>query len=215
MAMCCASDRIQSILQPDPAGMSQSRCTRHKHVLATGLRGALQFTQHTRLQVKSTMAMQALAPNVKELQAKYADDQQRLQLETSRLYKQANVNPLAGCLPTLATIPVFIGLYRALQLAASDGLLSEGFFFVPSLGGPTTTAQQAANQGMSWLIPFQDGAPPLGWATTGQYLILPVLLVISQYASLQISQPKGPQDPAQATTQRILKFIPLMIGASP
>ena len=55
------------------------------------------------------MSLQALQPQVKELQAKYANDQQALQLETARLYKEAGVNPLAGCLPTLATIPVFIG----------------------------------------------------------------------------------------------------------
>lgn len=58
------------------------------------------------------MAMQAVAPRVKELQAKYANDPETLQLETARLYKNAGINPLAGCLPTLATIPVFIGLYR-------------------------------------------------------------------------------------------------------
>ena len=34
------------------------------------------------------------------------------QVETAKLYQSAGVNPLAGCLPTLATIPVFIGLYR-------------------------------------------------------------------------------------------------------
>ena len=35
-----------------------------------------------------------------------------MQVEVARLYQQANVNPLAGCLPTLVTIPVWIGLYR-------------------------------------------------------------------------------------------------------
>lgn len=53
-----------------------------------------------------------------------------LQLETARLYQQAGVNPLAGCLPTLATIPVFIGLYRALTLAAQVRAVC---------GSPTTT----------------------------------------------------------------------------
>lgn len=61
------------------------------------------------MQVQSTVSLQALQPKVKELQAKYANDQQALQLETARLYREAGVNPLAGCLPTLATIPVFIG----------------------------------------------------------------------------------------------------------
>lgn len=54
------------------------------------------------------------------------------------------INPLAGCLPTLATIPVFIGLYRALSNVAEEGLLSDGFFWIPSLGGPTTLAAQKA-----------------------------------------------------------------------
>ncbi len=75
---------------------------------------------------------------MKELQAKYADDPETLQLETARMYKEAGVNPLAGCLPTLATIPVFIGLYNALSNAAKANLLTEGFFWIPSLGGPTT-----------------------------------------------------------------------------
>lgn len=70
------------------------------------------------MQVQSTLAVQALAPSVKDLQAKHAGDPERLQLETARLYKEANVNPLSGCLPTLATIPVFIGLYRYVEYAS-------------------------------------------------------------------------------------------------
>jgi YidC/Oxa1 family membrane protein insertase len=58
------------------------------------------------------MSIQALKPRMDELKAKYENEPETLQLETARLYKAAGVNPLAGCLPTLATIPVFIGLYR-------------------------------------------------------------------------------------------------------
>ncbi len=58
------------------------------------------------------MSMQALQPRIKELQTKYKNKPEELQLETARLYKTAGVNPLAGCLPTLATLPVWIGLYR-------------------------------------------------------------------------------------------------------
>lgn len=42
------------------------------------------------------MALQALQPRVKELQARYANDPETLQLETARLYQGAGVNPLAG-----------------------------------------------------------------------------------------------------------------------
>lgn len=61
--------------------------------------------------------MQALAPRVKEIQDRYkrsGGEADAMNVEVSNLYKQAGVNPLAGCLPTLATIPVFIGLYRCI-----------------------------------------------------------------------------------------------------
>jgi len=165
-------------------------------------------------QVESTAAMQALQPRIKALQEMYKNDQEKLQLETAKLYKEAGVNPLAGCLPTLATIPVFIGLYRALSNAADDGLLTEGFFWIPSLGGPTTMAARASGTGSNWLFPFVDGQPPIGWHDALSYLVLPVLLVCSQFASQKIMQPASANtdDPAQQQTQAILKFLPLMIG---
>ena len=69
------------------------------------------------------------------------------QVEVARLYKDAGVNPLAGCLPTLVTLPVWIGLYRALSNVADEGLLTEGFFWIPSLAGPTSLAAQKAVRG--------------------------------------------------------------------
>lgn len=163
-------------------------------------------------QVESTMAMQALQPSIKEIQSKYKNDQERLQVETARLYKEAGVNPLAGCLPTLATIPVWIGLYRALQNAAAEGVLTEGFFWIPSLAGPTSIAKQTAGAGMAWLFPLQDGAPPVGWHDAIAYLVLPVLLIVSQYFSQKIISPQQSTDPSQKQANAILQFLPLMIG---
>lgn len=91
----------------------------------------------TAKQVESSLSIQALQPRIVELRKIYGNNQEKLQLETARLYKEANVNPLAGCLPTLVTLPVWIGLYRALTRVANEGLLTEGWFWVPSLGGPT------------------------------------------------------------------------------
>ena len=51
----------------------------------------------------------------------------------------------AGCLPSLATIPVFIGLYNSLTNVANSGRLdSQGFFWLPSLAGPTSLAARSA-----------------------------------------------------------------------
>lgn len=163
-------------------------------------------------QVESAMAMRSLQPQIKAIQKRYAGDQERIQLETARLYKLAGINPLAGCLPTLLTIPVWIGLYRALSNVANEGLLTEGFFWIPSLAGPTTVASRQNGSGVSWLFPFVDGHPPLGWSDTLAYLVLPVLLVISQYISVQIMQSSQPDDPNLKTSQAITKFLPLMIG---
>ncbi|CAM8919508.1 unnamed protein product [Rhodiola kirilowii] len=166
----------------------------------------------TKQQVESTMAMQNLQPKIKAIQERYKGNQERIQLETSRLYKQAGVNPLAGCLPTLATIPVWIGLYQALSNVANEGLFTEGFFWIPSLGGPTSIAARQSGSGISWLFPFVDGHPPLGWSDTAAYLVLPVLLVVSQYVSMEIMKPPQTDDPAQKNTLLVFKFLPLMIG---
>ncbi|KAL6203226.1 hypothetical protein ACLB2K_026929 [Fragaria x ananassa] len=166
----------------------------------------------TKQQVESTLAMQNLQPKIKAIQERYKGNQERIQLETSRLYQQAGVNPLAGCLPTLATIPVWIGLYQALSNVANEGLLTEGFFWIPSLGGPTTIAARQSGSGISWLFPFVDGHPPLGWSDTAAYLVLPVLLVVSQFVSMELMKPPQTDDPNQKNTLLVLKFLPLMIG---
>ncbi|XP_028061439.1 ALBINO3-like protein 1, chloroplastic [Camellia sinensis] len=163
-------------------------------------------------QVESAMAIQSLQPQIKAIQQRYTEDQERIHLETARLYKLAGINPLAGCLPTLATIPIWVGLYRVLSNAADERLLTEGFFWIPSLSGPTTIAARQNGIGISWLFPFVDGHPPLGWSDTLPYLILPVLLVLSQYISVQIMQSSQGNDPSLKNSQAITKFLPLMIG---
>ncbi|KAK9799392.1 hypothetical protein WJX73_000526 [Symbiochloris irregularis] len=166
----------------------------------------------TKKQVESTMAMQAIQPKVKAIQEKNKGrPNDETQMQVAKLYQEAKINPLAGCLPTLATLPVWIGLYRALSNVADEGLLTEGFFWIPSLAGPTSLAAQKTGGGFGWLFSFQNGAPPLGWHDTICYLVLPVGLVVSQYLTQRILSPPS-NDPQQQQSQVILKFLPLMIG---
>lgn len=65
--------------------------------------------------------------------------------------------------------------------------------------------------GFSWLFPFQNGAPPIGWHDAAAYLVLPFALVASQFITQKILQPPQ-QDEAAQSTNAILKFLPLMIG---
>jgi YidC/Oxa1 family membrane protein insertase len=90
----------------------------------------------TKKQVESAMAVQQLKPRIDVIKERYGDDKDKIQKETSRLYEQAQVNPLAGCLPSLLQLPIFLGLYRSLSNVATSGTLdNEGFFWIPSLAG--------------------------------------------------------------------------------
>lgn len=69
-------------------------------------------------QIKSSRNMQLLQPRVRELQAKYKHDRERLAQETMKLYKDSGTNPFASCLPILLQMPIFLALFRLLDQAA-------------------------------------------------------------------------------------------------
>ena len=69
----------------------------------------------TAKQVRSTVAMQKLAPDIKRLQQLHKDDRQKQSEEVMKFYKENQINPLSGCLPLLVQLPVWIALYRTLQ----------------------------------------------------------------------------------------------------
>lgn len=70
------------------------------------------------LQIKSQKAMkkqQKIQPIIAELQKKYANDQQKLQAEMMKVYKENNVSMTGGCLPLLIQMPILFGLYKVIQ----------------------------------------------------------------------------------------------------
>ena len=70
------------------------------------------------LQIKSQKAMrktQKVQPLLAELQKKYANDQEKLQREMMKLYKENNISMTGGCLPLLVQMPILIGLYQVIQ----------------------------------------------------------------------------------------------------
>eukprot|EP00798_Chlamydomonas_sp_ICE-L_P004415 gene4415-14543_t len=167
----------------------------------------------TKKQVESSMAVQSMKPRIDLIKARFGDDKDKIQKETSILYEQAGVDPLAGCLPSIASIPIFIGLYSSLSNVANEGKFVEGFFWIPSLAGPTSLADRTAGTGTAWLFPLVDGAPPIGWETASLYLVCPVLLVVFQWiSSALISPPVDPNDPNAKNSQALVALLPLMIG---
>jgi len=159
----------------------------------------------TKQQLASTNKMQALQPTIKETQAKYASNPEVMNQKISELYSTNDVNPLAGCVPSILQIPIFIGLYRAVLTLAKDNKLNEPFLFLPNLEGPTYGADPA--HGSDWILSgWVNGAPALGWEDTIAFLSIPIILVISQSFSMQLMATKDQEQPA------VLKFLPLLIG---
>jgi YidC/Oxa1 family membrane protein insertase len=77
-------------------------------------------------QIKSMQAMQALQPKIKEIQKKYRGNKQKAQEETMRLYKEAGVNPLGGCLPVLAQFPLLIAMYAVIRPPTYEPIDAQG-----------------------------------------------------------------------------------------
>ncbi|MDT2046021.1 OxaA precursor [Priestia aryabhattai] len=89
-------------------------------------------------QQKSTMAMQALRPEMEAIQKKYAgkkdpETQQKLQKEMMALYQKHQINPLGGCLPILIQMPIIFAFYNA--IARTEEIAQHSFLWV-SLGAP-------------------------------------------------------------------------------
>jgi len=66
-------------------------------------------------QIRNQRGMQALQPKMKELQAKYKNDKEKLNQEMMAMWKEHGVNPLSGCFPLLLQIPIFISLFHTLR----------------------------------------------------------------------------------------------------
>ena len=89
-------------------------------------------------QIRTTRQMQELQPQIKALQKKYSKDRQRMALEMQKLQREHGFNPILGCLPMLAQLPVFLGLYhvlRSFNRTATGGLFG-------GVGGPQMTVAQ-------------------------------------------------------------------------
>lgn len=66
-------------------------------------------------QTKSMAKMQSIQPELKEIQAKYKNDKERLNQSTMELYKKHQVNPAGGCLPLLIQMPLLFSLYYVIR----------------------------------------------------------------------------------------------------
>jgi len=83
--------------------------------------------------------MKMLRPEIEELKKKFGSDQQAMSMEQMKLFRQAGVNPLGGCIPALLQIPIFFALYSFFN--ASIGLRGESFLWAHDLSAYDSIAQ--------------------------------------------------------------------------
>lgn len=106
-------------------------------------------------QFRSSKAMQALQPQMAEIKKKYKDNPQKQQEETMKLFQTHQVNPMAGCLPLIVQMPVFIALYNAIYWNKDirmDDIFGfvlgqpSPWYFLPILAAATTFIQSKMMQ---------------------------------------------------------------------
>ena len=155
-----------------------------------------------RRQLESTKAMQSMQPKIQELQKKHGKNQQKLQQETMKLYKEAGINPM-GCLwPMLVQFPIWIALYQAIMKALA------------------TTPENLlglAQHLYSWEVVSQ--AIPLNsqflWLDLGQpdhTLILAIIVGGTMWVQQKMTTAPTIDPRQQSTNSMMLLMMPFMFG---
>jgi YidC/Oxa1 family membrane protein insertase len=170
-------------------------------------------------QTKSMQAMQKLQPQMKELQAKYKGDKQRLNEEMMKLYKTHQVNPLGGCLPLVLQFPVFIALFRVLNTCGVKvkrgtpcPAAAIGTKYLPA-GSAILGAIEAGRTGflgMKMGTSPADVVSKMGLAAAIPYLVLLALMGLTTW--YQTKQAQGTQPPGANNQMAIVgKIMPVML----
>jgi YidC/Oxa1 family membrane protein insertase len=142
---------------------------------------------------RSMNDMKKLQPEINRIREKYGHDKTKMNQEIMALYKTFKVNPMSGCLPLLAQMPIFIALYR--MLYESVELRHAPFFgWITDLSAP----DRLFNFGFSiWGIEPPTGIP-----------VLTLIMGATMFLQQKMSPPAG-GDPFQA--KMFLYFMPLMM----
>ena len=82
----------------------------------------------TAKQARSMIQMQRVQPEIKKIQQKYKDDKAKQNEELLKFYQENKINPLAGCLPMVITIPIGIAVFRTFSKGVQHHLPTSGSF---------------------------------------------------------------------------------------
>ncbi len=172
-------------------------------LLLTIVRVTLTFPLYNK-SFASTAEMKKLAPEIEEIKKRFPDDAAKQQQETMALYKARKVNPLAGCVPALIPIPIFLALSKVFTIAIELRHAPFGFVHDLSAPDPTTFVN------LFGLLPFDPATIP----TIGGFLAGPLhigIIAILYGCAQWLVQAMSPQTAAIDPTQRqIFQLMPIV-----
>lgn len=145
----------------------------------------------TTAQLKSTAKMSALKPHLDRIKGEHGHDKTRHQQEVAALYKEHGVNPLAGCLPLILQIPVFIALYQVLlkivEFNNSDFLTQINSRLLPFL--------HLDNIPSASFLGFSLADKPNGWQQLGILILsVPIITGLLQFIQSKMMTPEVKKD---------------------
>ncbi len=150
--------------------------------------------------------MQELAPELKKINEKFKDDMEGKLKAQREFQKRVGFNPLAGCLPALLQLPIFIGLYRCLSvdIELRQATFVSSWQWASNLAGPDMFYYWG-----DWLMDYFAGRGT-GWL--GPYFnLLPILVVILFLVQQKMFMPPA-TDEQQEFTQKVMTIMTLMMA---
>lgn len=134
----------------------------------------------TAKQMSSMKGMQEIQPKLQALQKKHKNDKEKLNLAVMELYKENNVNPVAGCLPMIIQMPILIALFQALRGFDFVHEAHAGFFWITSLSVPDPYYILPVLVGLATFLQSKLTTPQTGGAnqstTTMMLYLMPVFI---------------------------------------
>ncbi|GAA1192931.1 membrane protein insertase YidC [Pseudonocardia alaniniphila] len=171
-------------------------------------------------QVRSMRKMQEFQPEIAKLRKKYANDRQKQAEEMQKLQKEHGVNPVAGCLPVLVQVPVFIGLFHVLRefgpVLPNGAPRTENYFFDAQGVQSFNDASFFGAKLGAWIVNPKPPLEVLGTTVAHQlYVMIPLMIMAGIFTHITARHSVARQTAAQGENPQTAIMNKLMLYVFP
>ena len=177
-------------------------------------------------QSRSMIQMQRVQPEIKKIQAKYKDDKAKQNEELLKFYQENKINPLAGCIPMVVTIPIGIAVYRTFEKGVQhhlpqSGTLGKLYNAICGTHSDTKACGKAIGKSAPEAVRFLGMSLNLsarqvhGFPTVVPYYVLVGLVVFTGWYQVRQTQARQLQSgnaAPNAQMQAMTKIFPVIFG---